>query len=1144
MNGPPDRQQREQSRNPERSFIVQAPAGSGKTELLTQRMLGLLARVEHPEEVVAITFTRKAAAEMAHRLVERLREARDKPAETDLEPHQRTSRELALAVLENDRRRGWSLLDQPSRLRVRTIDGLCADLARQLPLLSRLGGGQQVAENADELYRQAATRAMAVIEKDDDDLQADVVRVLDRYDNQYDRLVDLLTGMLANRDQWLPHLLELRDGDGFSRAALEDTLSYLVESELAEAAARIPPDLLQGLPGVLNYACSNDPGDRDDLGALLEACCPPGSGSLCLPADARALPHWKTLVRRLLVGNGSKFRSSLTKTDGFPAPSQARGEERERRQHWKDAFLELLNTVRENDSLREQLNRVASLPDPEYDDEAWASLQSLMRILLRAIQEWELVMEDTGAADFSEIAYRALKALGSEEAPSDLALRLDYRIQHLLVDEFQDTSHSQVRLLERLTSGWSEGDGHTLFLVGDPMQSIYRFRKAEVSLFIKAFEGRLFPQLQLQPLTLQVNFRSTAKVVQWVNRVFDTVLPDHNDPVRGAVSYSPAKPRPGAGDAGGIETWLQPLRDDEAEAVRVIEIIGRAGPDEEIAILVRSRKHAADILALLDRLKQGDDRYRYRAVQFNPLAETVLIQDLVSLTLALLQPSDRLAWLSVLRAPYLGLDLADLEILAHRERMESLPEAIQAPGPDISDSGRRRLARAAPVLAAAAAQCGRRPVRSLTESAWLQLGGPACTTNASELDDAATFFDLLGQLEEEGLPIDRETLQARLENLYAEPDARAGENLQVMTVYAAKGLQFDRVILPGLNRDTGNDKQKLMYWFELADIDQIVLSPMRNVEEKARQKHSGDLVRFISGVERERQKLENGRLLYVAATRARHSLHLLGAIKPNRDGEFHPGSMTLLGELWPAVHEEQTCVLDEKLAVLEQTCGNGTETEQHQVFPQIYRRLPAGWLPPAAPNPVSTSPAEIPEPPEPVQFQWAGEDARLAGNLVHRLLQQIAEQGADQWQHAGGMARQESWCRQHLRSEGATGSKADSIVRRTALAIENCLSSRHGRWILDRHEEAGCEYAITAVLHGRPVNFVLDRTFVDDGIRWIIDYKTSSHTGGNLEAFIENEKARYRDQLDRYREALALSENRPIRTALYLPLLDQLIPTD
>ncbi|MCH8228425.1 MAG: UvrD-helicase domain-containing protein, partial [Proteobacteria bacterium] len=182
MKRPSDWQAREQGRDPHYSYIVQAPAGSGKTELLTQRMLGLLARVENPEEVVAITFTRKAAAEMSHRLLGHLQAAASNNDEWndngELQEHEQISRKLALAVLENDAEQGWNLLEQPSRLRIRTIDSLCSELARQLPVLSGLGGGHQIAVDADSLYRKAAMRTMAVIEDDNDELQADVIRVL------------------------------------------------------------------------------------------------------------------------------------------------------------------------------------------------------------------------------------------------------------------------------------------------------------------------------------------------------------------------------------------------------------------------------------------------------------------------------------------------------------------------------------------------------------------------------------------------------------------------------------------------------------------------------------------------------------------------------------------------------------------------------------------------------------------------------------------------------------------------------------------------------------------------------------------------------------------------------------------------------
>ncbi len=1139
MNRPVDWLQRVAGRDPSRSFIVQAPAGSGKTELLTQRMLGLLARVEQPEEVLAITFTRKAAAEMGYRLLSELQQAAAEPGTESLEEHKQVSRNLALAVLKNDRKRDWNLLQQPSRLRIRTIDSLCSDLARQLPVLSGLGGGQQITEKPEELYHQAAVRTMAAIEDDNDALQADVTRVLDRYDNQYDRLVELLTNMLANREQWKKHLF---GNDRLDRDSLEGSLCFLVENELEAALEKLPSDLLSSLPMMLEYALGNDPLDKAELDALIQAWGGYGCERLEPTAHSDALPHWKTLIHRLLTADGKNWRKAVDKKAGFLAPSGAKGEERAIREYWKQRFVELMDGLRDNDSLHEQLNIIRTLPRPVYEDEAWASLESLIRIMCRAAAEWEIVMAESGSTDFSEVAQRAYLALGDGEAPSDLALRLDYRIRHLLVDEFQDTSHSQVDLLNRLTAGWTGGDGRTLFLVGDPMQSIYRFRKAEVSLFIEAFEGRLFDHVQLQPLTLEVNFRSTGPIVDWVNHVFPLVLPKENDPVDGAVRYSQSQTAPDAGVKGEVDITLTPLRDDELEAQQIVEIVRSHGPEEHIAILVRSRSHALATLALLDRLKQDEPRLRYRAVDFNPLTETVLVRDLVSLTLALLQPADHLAWFSVLRAPFAGLDLSDLDALAGGEYtllMRTIDTFLSGnPVPGLSSEGQQRLQRIGPILLYASNMSGRQSTRSLVESAWIQLGGPACVENASELDDAATYFNLLDALENEHLPIDRDSLDQRLDKLFAEPDADASDTLQVMTIYAAKGLQFDTVILPGLNRDIGKDKPSLLHWFELAGEDQIVMSPMRNVEEKE-QKHDGDLIQFISGVEKRRQVLENGRLLYVAATRAVHSLYLFGAVKPGKDDAVKPSAASLLGSLWPAIRAEQEPRVQ---ALAGQAPESPLEADEVKpCLPQLFRRLPQRWELPEPPPPVQRPQAGHSESRDFIEFRWAGEDARLTGNLVHRLLQLIAEQGAETWQPGTSMTVHKDWCLNQLATEGVLGSKAEAIVDRASEAIENCLASTRGRWILEQNEDSACEMAVTAIIDKQPVNLVLDRTFVDNGVRWIIDYKTSVHSGGDLEGFLQNESDRYRDQLTRYRQAIAITETRPIKTALYFPLLDRLV---
>ena len=155
---------RETALDPTQSFIVQAPAGSGKTELLIQRYLALLATVQQPEQVVAITFTRKAAAEMRRRVQRALRAAADtKPSE---QPHERTAYELARAVVARDRALDWQVLAQPQRLRIDTLDAFNAWLARQLPVLAGGVAAADVVDKPDDLHREAARRCVSGIAGD------------------------------------------------------------------------------------------------------------------------------------------------------------------------------------------------------------------------------------------------------------------------------------------------------------------------------------------------------------------------------------------------------------------------------------------------------------------------------------------------------------------------------------------------------------------------------------------------------------------------------------------------------------------------------------------------------------------------------------------------------------------------------------------------------------------------------------------------------------------------------------------------------------------------------------------------------------------------------------------------------------------
>ena len=155
-----DRAARRRAIEPGGSFVVQAPAGSGKTTLLTLRYLRLLSDVERPEQVVAITFTRKAAAEMRHRIVGALRLAAA-PLPPGADERLQELHRHGRAALERSRERGWGLEDNPARLHVQTIDGLNHWLARRLPLAARIGGSSSVVDDARPLYAEAARRTVA-----------------------------------------------------------------------------------------------------------------------------------------------------------------------------------------------------------------------------------------------------------------------------------------------------------------------------------------------------------------------------------------------------------------------------------------------------------------------------------------------------------------------------------------------------------------------------------------------------------------------------------------------------------------------------------------------------------------------------------------------------------------------------------------------------------------------------------------------------------------------------------------------------------------------------------------------------------------------------------------------------------------------
>jgi ATP-dependent exoDNAse (exonuclease V) beta subunit len=228
-----DQTQRDEALDPTRSFIVQAPAGSGKTELLTLRYMRLLALCSEPEEVLAITFTRKAASEMRDRIIKSLQQAHEHLeshdlatllADNDKNPLKselkRQNFRIANAVIEADKTHGWNLERHPGRLRIQTIDSFNIYLANQLPIASRVGGNLNVTTEVEPLFRAAIRQTLTLLEQSSKD--SALVRTLFAHlDNNVESIESLLLSMLYKRDQWFDHLPSLlQDPDSAKRTLM------------------------------------------------------------------------------------------------------------------------------------------------------------------------------------------------------------------------------------------------------------------------------------------------------------------------------------------------------------------------------------------------------------------------------------------------------------------------------------------------------------------------------------------------------------------------------------------------------------------------------------------------------------------------------------------------------------------------------------------------------------------------------------------------------------------------------------------------------------------------------------------------------------------------------------------------------------
>jgi ATP-dependent helicase/nuclease subunit A len=1206
---PPDHPERVKALNMEKSVLVKAPAGSGKTDLLTRRFLRLLSMVDEPGQIVAITFTKAAAAEMRQRILEKLERAAQgasDSAEENPEGEIAMAR-LAQKALQRSKQAGWNLIDLPAQLRIMTIDAFCRELALQQPLLSGLGGGLDIADHPTELYRRAARRTLNTIEGADADLREAIEALLLWRDNSWQDVEAQLVEMLAGRDRWMRALVldrepdwdELRDRleRPFARAVRE-ALTRL--SELLDAAPGAREEILQ----LARFACE-EPGKRSpaDLAEIAEF----PVASFADGLDSAREAH--ELVTNFLLTKEGNWRSAkgLTVNEGFPATPRGKA--------GKVGFGELVSKLSAVEGLREALCVAKELPPAQYSDDEWRIVRACFTVLRRTSGELKVVFAETGTADYTEVAQIAAEVLNGEEGiPSESALAAADNIRHLLVDEFQDTSRKQHRLLERLIAAWPSREGRTCFVVGDPMQSIYLFRQADAELFGRVeqlgleFEDDL--PLKFDAVQLTANFRTAPLLVMALNASFEEVFrADDGSGVRFASSQAARTERHGVwesangprmelhlefvpGSRGGpsVDRDRRKEERETAQARQTAEIVelirshqqrihatrlnnaddsSRKKEKYRVAVLGRTKKSLRSVAAAL-----REAAIPFRAIDLEQLNDRPEVMDALALGRALINGEDRVAWLGVLRAPWCGLALADLHALTSGDDEDLIrkpvPELMKERANLLSADGAVRVERLNRALESTPELRFARPTTQLgtwLEQMWLRVGGAACV-NPEQRANLDLLWQTLDGLPEGEQDFVGTPLNAALEQLHATPDPSVDADcgVQLMTIHASKGLEFEVVIVPELQAGSARGERKMLAWMERGVLDpeaaneptELLIAPFQ-----AKGADRGKAKEWVDRVHHEREVQEMRRVLYVAATRAREELHFFARpdYKQGANGaELCNPQESLLKTAWPAFETEvvqqfaarkdaQAGNLEELAAqaatVIEMPLREIAETRNQKSGP---RRLPANWSATEAESAGRAAEAPIAGLGRLYERHEGGLTSRALGRAVHLLLEQTALLRVDrEWSAVRTTLEQlRPRVTAEIRAAGIERSMAARIAERALEIANEATKEASGRWILEPREEAQSEIRWAGIATGALRTVQADRVFragdeplsVNGNVWWIVDYKTAHEE--NVE--IADLRPRFAPQLETYARVLRNLRGLDARVCagLYYPRMGKL----